>query len=175
MTDFSNSKNAPYSTQYFPQHVALLTVGENLMPIGHWTVISKEPFRLLLAMELGNYSYELLKKNGKAGFHFFPWKDRYKIIRAGYISGRDFNKAQELGFKFLPADKLEHTKLVEGADAVFEMVVNRQIEGISREFAIYVFDIVATHGNVQPVEHQPIFYLSLKDFTTSGELWRYQK
>jgi hypothetical protein len=126
-------------------------------------------------MEMGNYSYELLKKYGEAGFHFFPWKERYKVVRAGYISGRDYEKARELGFTFVPADKLSQTKLVEGADVAFEMVVNRQIEGISREFAIYVFDIVATHGKVKPVDHQPILYQSLKDFTTSGESWRYQK
>ena len=175
MTDTINQNNAPYTTQYFPQHVALLTVGENFMPIGHWTVISKDPFRLLLAMEMGNHSYDLIKKFGEAGFHFFSWKDRYKVTRAGYISGRDFNKAQELGFTLVPAKKLEHTKLVEGADGVFEMVVNRQIDDISREFAIYVFDIVATHGKVKPVNRQPILYQSLKDFTTTGESWRYQK
>lgn len=174
MTNTGDLTNASYSTQYFPQHVALLTVGENLMPIGHWTVISKDPFRLLLAMEMGNYSFELLKKYGEAGFHFFPWKDRFKVARAGYISGRDYNKAQELGFTLLPAAKLEHTRLVEGADAAFEMVVFRQLEGLSREFAIYVFDIVATHGSVKPVDHQPILYQSLKDFTTTGEMWRYQ-
>jgi len=61
MTNTGDLTNASYSTHYFPQHVALLTVGENLMPIGHWTVISKDPFRLLLAMEMGNYSFELLK------------------------------------------------------------------------------------------------------------------
>ena len=54
------SANAPYTTQYFPQHIALLTVGENIMPIGHWTVISKDPLRLLLAIEMGNHSYTLL-------------------------------------------------------------------------------------------------------------------
>jgi len=74
----------------------------------------------------------------------------------------------------LPAAKLEHTRLVEGADAAFEMVVCRQLEGLSREFAIYVFDIVATHGSIKPVDHQPTLYQSLKDFTTTGEMWRYQ-
>jgi len=55
MSNPPESANAPYTTQYFPQHIALLTVGENIMPIGHWTVISKDPFRLLLAMEMGNH------------------------------------------------------------------------------------------------------------------------
>ncbi len=63
-----------------------------MMPVGHWTVISKDPFRLLLAMEMGNHSYTLLQKYREAAFHFMPWKERYKVARAGFISGRDFNR-----------------------------------------------------------------------------------
>ncbi|MGB2911609.1 MAG: hypothetical protein WBB55_13580 [Anaerolineales bacterium] len=95
MSNPPESANAPYTTQYFPQHIALLTVGENIMPIGHWTVLSKDPFRLLLAMEMGNHSFTLLQKYREAAFHFMPWKERYKVARAGFISGRDFDKAQE--------------------------------------------------------------------------------
>lgn len=175
MPEADKNQNAPYTAQYFPQHVALLTVGNNMMPIGHWTVISKDPFRLLLAMEMGNYSYELLKKYNEAAFNLMPWSERYKVVRAGFISGRDMDKAEELGFSFIPADKLEHTQLVDGADVTYEMVVYKQLEGLSREFAIYVFDIIATHGKIKPASRQPILYLSLKDFTTYGEMWKYEK
>ena len=175
MLNTEYNQNAPYTAQYFPQHVALLTVGDNMMPIGHWTVISKDPFRLLLAMEMGNYSYELLKKYNEAAFNFMPWSDRFKVARAGFISGRDMEKAQELGLSLLPAEKLEHTRLVDGAEVTYEMVVYKKLDGLSREFAIYVFDIVATHGKTKPVRRQPILYLSLKDFTTYGEMWKYEK
>jgi hypothetical protein len=53
---------AAYDATYFPLHIALLSVGENVMPIGNWTVISKNPFRFLIAMEAGNHSLILLKK-----------------------------------------------------------------------------------------------------------------
>lgn len=169
------NQNAPYTAQYFPQHVALLSVGENMMPIGHWTVISKDPFRLLLAMEMGNHSYTLLQNYQEAAFNFMPWSERFKVARAGWISGRDTDKAKELGFMLKPAEKLQHTKLVEGADVSFEMLVYKQLPDLSREFAIYVFDIVATHGKTKPPNRQPILYLSLKDFSTYGEMWKYQK
>ena len=175
MQNTLNNQNAPYTTQYFPQNVALLTVGDNMMPIGHWTVISKDPFRVLLAMEMGNYTYELLKKYSEGALHFMPWSERARVARAGWISGRDTNKADELGFSLHPAEKLQHTQLVEGADVVYEMVVYKQLEGLSREFAIYVFDIIATHGKIKPAKRQPILYLSLKDFTTLGEMWKYNK
>jgi len=175
MPNSPESANAPYTTQYFPQHIGLLTVGKNIMPIGHWTVISKDPFRLLLAMEMGNHSYTLLQKYREAAFHFMPWYERYKVARAGFISGRDFNKGKELGFELLPAEKLQHTKLVAGADGIFEMLVFKELDGLSREFAIYVFDIIATHGKFRPEDRQPIMYLSLKDCATLRQTWKYPR
>ena len=68
------------------------------MPVGHWTVISRDLFRLLLAMEMGNHTYALLQNYQEAAFHFMPWNERYKVARDGFISRRDFNKAKELGF-----------------------------------------------------------------------------
>ena len=59
-------QNAPFDTRFFPQHVTLLTVGENMMPMGYWTVISKDPFRFLICMQLGNHSLILLKKYQEA-------------------------------------------------------------------------------------------------------------
>ena len=175
MNDSTSPQIAPYSIKYFPQHVALLTVGENMMPIGHWTVISKTPFRFLIAMEQGNHSLVLLKKYHEAALHFMPWSDRQRVARAGYISGRDGDKADRLGYELIPSQKLQHTKLVEGADSVFETVVNQELKNLSREFAIYVLDVVASQGNLDPMERKPILYLSDKDFATYGERWKYQR
>jgi len=80
-----------------------------------------------------------------------------------------------LGFKLLPTKKLQYTKLVDGADGIFEMVMYKELDGLSREFAIYVFDIIVTHGKYRSVDRQPIMYLSLKDFATLSETWKYQK
>jgi hypothetical protein len=69
---------------------------------------------------------------------------------------------------------LQNTKLVAGADGIFEMVLFKELDGLSREFAIYVFDIIATHWKFRPADRQPIMYLSLKDFATLNETWKYQ-
>lgn len=166
------SDNAPFNTKFFPQHVTLLSTGENMIPMGYWTVISKDPFRFLICMQLGNYSLDLLRKYREAVLHFFPWKDRERVVKAGYISGRDGSKAERLGFNLLPAEKLEHTMLVEGFDSAFETVVNQELTGLSAEFAIFVLDVIATHGKIRPVQREPIFFLSLKDFATVGEKWK---
>ncbi|MGB5845159.1 MAG: hypothetical protein WBD62_20695 [Anaerolineales bacterium] len=59
MSNQKPNPSIPYNTQYFPLHLAFLTVGENMMPIAHWMVVSKDPFRFLIAMQLGNHSLTL--------------------------------------------------------------------------------------------------------------------
>jgi flavin reductase (DIM6/NTAB) family NADH-FMN oxidoreductase RutF len=105
MSQTSPSENL-FNIKFFPQQVMLLSVAEYMMPMGYWTVISKEPFRFLICMQMGNYTFDLLKKYREAVLHFFPWSERQKIIKAGNISGRHENKAQKLGFELLPAKKI---------------------------------------------------------------------
>ena len=173
MSQSSPSENL-FNTEFFPQHVMLVSVAENMMPMGYWTVISKEPFRFLICMQMGNFTFDLLKKYREAVLHFFPWSDRQKIIKAGNISGRHENKAEKLGFDLLPADKLEHTKVVAGADSYYETVVLQELEGLSREFGLFVLDVVSAQGHVLPQKRDPILFLSGKDFATLGEKWRYR-
>ena len=167
--------NAPFDTGFFPLNVALLTVGENLMPMGYWTVISKDPFRFLIAMGVGNHSLTLLKKHKEAALHFMPWSERERVVRAGYLSGRNVNKAETLGFTLLPAEKLKTTRLVAGAEGILELVVNRELLNISREFAPFIMDVVAVHGDIGPEQRHPILFLSQESFATLGERWEYKK
>ena len=164
--------NAPFADRFFPLHLTLVSVGENMMPMGYWTLISKDPFRFLISMGVGNYTLTLIRKYREAALHFMPWRDREKVVRAGWVSGRDVNKADYLGFSLQPADKLEHTMLIDGADTVFETVVHAELDGLSREFAPFVLDVVAVHGR----DHvDPILFLSRKDFATLGEEWKYRR
>lgn len=168
-------KTAPFDVRFFPQHVTLVTVGDNMLPMGYWTVISKNPFRFLICMQVGNHSLVLLRKYKEAALHFMPWSDRDRVVRAGYISGREGNKAALLGFQLGPAEKLQHTRLVEGAEAVYETVVHRELIQLSTEFALFALDVVATHGSGRPLDRDPILYLSDKDFATMGDNWQYRR
>ena len=166
--------SVPFDANFFPQHVLLLSAGENIMPMGYWSVISKEPFRFLICMQLGNYTLELLREYGEAGLHFMPWSDRERVIKAGHLSGRDGPKAPRLGYNLVPAEKLQQTKLVEGADIIYETVVLQELEGLSHEFALFILDVVAARGNTNPLRRNPILYLSQKDFATVGEKYKYR-
>lgn len=166
---------APFAAGFFPQHLALVTVGENLLPMGYWMVISKSPFRFLLCMGVGNHSLTLLRRYKEAALHLMPWAERDRVARAGYVSGRDTNKAQALGFTLSPAEKLQHTRLVAGAEACFELTLLRELPQLSTEFAPLVMEVVAVHQPRPPAERQPILYLAQEDFATLGERWRYEK
>jgi flavin reductase (DIM6/NTAB) family NADH-FMN oxidoreductase RutF len=166
---------APFSSLFFPQQVIFVAIADNLLPMGYWTVISKEPFRFLICMGVGNHSLALLKKYKEAALHFMPWSERERVVLAGHLSGRDVNKAERLGFTWLPASKLKNTRLIEGAEATFETVVNQEMINLSREFSIFILDVVAVHGNLPPNRRQPIFFLSQEDFATTGETWQYTK
>jgi flavin reductase (DIM6/NTAB) family NADH-FMN oxidoreductase RutF len=168
--------NAPFDAKYFPLHLALLSVGENMLPIGNWTVISKDPFRFLLAIGVGNHSLMLLKKYKEAALHFMPWQERERVVRAGHLSGRNVNKAEMLGFQLYPAQILKNTRLVQGADSIFELTLHMELMGnLSREFALFVMNVVAVHGELRPDQRLPILYLSQEDFATLGERWTYEK
>ena len=175
MTSQPNKQSVPYNTQYFPLHLAFLSVGENLMPIAHWMVISKDPFRFLIAMQLGNHSLALLRKHQEAAIHFMPWSDRERVVRAGYMSGGFTNKAERLGYTLVAAEILQATRLIEGADAIFETVVFQELKGISHEFAPFVLDVVAFHGEVDAAERQPILFAKEYHFATTDEQWRFQR
>ncbi len=163
---------AEFTSKFFPQQVLVLSCGENFMPMGYWTVISKEPFRFLLCMQVGNHTLNLLREYQEAALHFFPWEERDWIDAAGHLSGETTNKAEELQRTLIPAEKLIYTKLIEGAEIVFETVLSEELEGLSGTFALFVMDVVHVHGNKPPAKRKPIFYQSVKDFATVGETWK---
>lgn len=165
----------PFSSKFFPQQILVLSCGENFMPMGYWTVISKEPFRFLICMQVGNHTLKLIRDLKEAALHFMPWEEREWIVEAGHLSGETSSKAEKLGRILIEAEKLKHTKLVEGADNIFECVVAEELEGLSGTFAPFVLDVVYVHGKVTPARRKPIFYQSVKDFATVGETWKSSK
>ena len=58
--------------------------------MGYWTVISKESFRFLICMQLGNYTLDLLREYRDATIQFMPWSDCERVVKAGHLSGRDW-------------------------------------------------------------------------------------
>jgi len=125
---------------------------------------------------LGNHTLKLLREHNEAALHFFPWHAREWVVRAGYISGRDVNKAQRLKVNLLAAEKLKTTRLVEGYDNAYECRVLTELKGISADHAQFVLEVVAAHENVPAEKREPILFFSQQNFINlRGERWTFRR
>jgi flavin reductase (DIM6/NTAB) family NADH-FMN oxidoreductase RutF len=172
--DVVTRRSHVYYSGFYPMHLALLTVADNLMPMAWWTPISKEPFRLLLAMDQKNYTLRLLRAHHEAVLNFLPWSERERVVRAGYLSGRKVKKAARLGFHLLPAQQLTQTGVVDGASTAFELTVRTELEGLSGDHVPFVCDVVHVHRRQRPATGEPLLFLGYRDFATLGERWRFK-
>ncbi|WP_413217745.1 flavin reductase family protein (plasmid) [Thermus oshimai] len=110
-----------YKAHFYPMRLALLAVGRNFMPMAWWTPVSKEPFRFLLAVDRKNHTLTLLRELGEGALCFLPWEERAWVVRAGYLTGRKADKAEQLGVALRPARVLQRTLVPEKALAVYEL------------------------------------------------------
>lgn len=165
-----------YYSGFYPMHLALLSVAGNVLPVAWWTPVSKDPFRFLIAIDRKNHSLELLRRCGEAALHFFPWGERERVIRAGYTSGRKRDKASRLGFAMEPAACLAETRVVRGADSIFELRVRREVDDgdDAGDHAPFLFDVVHVHRRTRPAMGAPLLFLGWRDFATLGERWRFR-
>lgn len=163
-----------YYSGFYPMHLALLTVARNLMPLAWWTPISKEPFRVLIAMDRKNHTLNLLRQHREAVLNFLPWAERERVVRAGYLTGRKVRKAERLGFRLTASQKLKHTGVVEGIYAAFELVVIAELEKPAGDHVPFVCDVVHVHRQRRPAMGEPTLFLGYRDFATLGERWRFR-
>jgi flavin reductase (DIM6/NTAB) family NADH-FMN oxidoreductase RutF len=163
-----------YYSGFYPMHLALLTVAENLMPMAWWTPISKDPFRLLIAMDRKNHTLRLLRDHREAVLNFLPWSERERVVRAGYLSGRSSRKAERLGWRCTPAQQLKHTGVVQGVYAAFELMVVSEIEEPAGDHVPFVCDVVHVHRQRRPALGTPLLFLGYRDFATLGERWHFR-
>jgi flavin reductase (DIM6/NTAB) family NADH-FMN oxidoreductase RutF len=157
-----------YWAGFYPMHLGLLTVGENLMPIAWWTPVSKDPFRFLLAIDRRNWSLGLLRETREAALHFLPFAERERVVRAGYVSGRRVRKAERLGFALAPAAVLERTRVLAGAPVCYELRVARELDEPAGDHAPFVCDVVHVHRGRKPVAGEPLLFCGFHDVATLG-------
>jgi flavin reductase (DIM6/NTAB) family NADH-FMN oxidoreductase RutF len=160
-----------YYSGFYPMHLALLTVANNLMPMAWWTPISKEPFRFLIAMDRKNHTLSLLREHREAVLNFLPWTERERVVRAGYLTGRKAKKVERLGFHLSAAQQLKCTGVVEGAYAAFELVVVAELQEPAGDHVPFVCDVVHVHRQQRPATGEPMLFLGYRDFATLGGRW----
>ena len=165
---------ARYYSAFYPMHLALMAVGDNVFPVAWVTPVSKDPFRFIAAIDRSNYSLELLNRHREAILHYFDWSDRERIVRAGYSSGRRRDKKKRLGFVLEPAAALTTTGRVSGALAAFELRVIHEVDASDGDHAVFLFDVVHVHRGRRPAQEHPLLFLGYRDFATLGDRWRFR-
>ncbi|MCS6907218.1 MAG: flavin reductase [Anaerolineales bacterium] len=161
-----------YKSFFYPMHLALLCVSKNFLPMAWWTPVSKEPFRFLIAVDRQNHTLALLRQLGEAALVFPAWEDRTWVVRAGYLSGRQVDKAQKLGVSLRPAQTLQQTFVPERALAIFELHVHEH--PCDGDHALFFSDVVHVEGSSK-AKTTPILFLGYRDFAPLGqERWRFR-
>jgi len=91
----------------FPQTVAVIGVGKNLMPAAWHTPISAKPPLYGVLISPKRYTYEILPEH--EGFTVnFLMKDQAELIaQLGSTSGRDIDKLSEFGIAIRNAEKIK--------------------------------------------------------------------
>lgn len=169
-TDADGSADGRYYSGFYPMHLGLLSVATNLFPVAWWTPLSKQPFRLLVAVDRRNYSLELVRQHGEAALHFFPYTERQRIIRAGYLSGRSYTRLQSHPGHAPCSDA--HTS---GCRRDLRDDVRRELADSDGDHAPFIFDVVYVHRGTRPCDRlSPLLFLGFRDFATLGERWRFR-
>lgn len=163
-----------YFSGFYPMHLGLMAVAGNVFPIAWCTPVSKEPFRFVAAVDRKNYSLELIRRHREGVLHYFPFDERERVVRAGYLSGRRRDKAARLGFRFRPATALAATGVLEGALAAFELRVHSELAEPEGDHAVFLFDVAHVHRGARPAQAEPLLFLGWRDFATVGKRARFR-
>lgn len=102
-----------------PRLAALLTCGNNIMPLAWHMPISKEPFRYAVAVRSENYTHGLIKKNREFALNFLDVSYQHAYQVCGEIHGENVDKFELTGLHCKDAVTIEST-LIEEAYMIYE-------------------------------------------------------
>jgi len=101
-------KNTEFKKFYylFPQTVAIIGVGRNLMPAAWHTPVSSEPPLYGALISPKRHTYTLLEKEKGFTVNFLMHDQAGLIAKLGSTSGRDIDKINDLGIAVQRAEKV---------------------------------------------------------------------
>ena len=167
-------ESGTYTSAFYPMQLAVVTVGDNPFAAAWWMPISKEPFRFAIAVDRGNHSLGLLREHGEAALNLLPFAKWKKVVRTGYASGRDGDKARLLGLKLGAAQRLRATRLALEAETSFELSLDQEVDTGDADHALFLFSVLAVHGERRPREREPILFLGGHDLAPVGPRVRHR-
>lgn len=91
---------------FFPQAVAVIGVGKNIMPAAWHSPISAEPPLYGVLVSPKRYTFELLQKEDGFTVNFLEHIHAAMIAKTGSTSGRDIDKCVQFDIKNVPGEKV---------------------------------------------------------------------
>lgn len=98
----------------FPQTVAIVGVGRNLMPAAWHTPISAKPPLYGVLISPKRYTYDLLEKEGGFTVNFLMHEQAQLIAQLGSTSGRNIDKPTHFKIPNHPCRKSEWPDNING-------------------------------------------------------------
>jgi flavin reductase (DIM6/NTAB) family NADH-FMN oxidoreductase RutF len=98
---------------FFPQTVAVIGVGKNVMPAAWHTPISAQPPLFGVLVSPKRYTYSLLNREQGFTVNFLEHSKASLIAQIGSTSGRDTEKLMEFNINTAPADSVSGVILLD--------------------------------------------------------------
>ena len=106
-----------------PRIAALLTCGDNIMPLAWHMPVSKEPFRYAVAIRNENYTHTLIKERREFALNFLDIAYQHAYQVCGETHGEHIDKFKRSGLGKKKAVTIEST-LIEEAYMIYECTLN---------------------------------------------------
>ncbi len=110
-----------------PKPVALITVGENIMPCYNFTILEEDPLTFGIVINIERFTYYLLNRSFDFGINFVDFNYVGSINYCGKTTGEHTNKFFGTKFTKKKGEKII-SHLIEEAFLQFECVKKDKIE-----------------------------------------------
>ena len=158
----------------YPKIVAMITSGtfenSNVMPATWNTPVSMDPPLFAVAVAPIRFTFKLIEEHGEFGLNFLPFEKAELVYKAGYTSGKDVDKFEELGLTRIKAKKIKAPLLSEAITAIECKVINKVETGDHVLFVCEVLqtwvnpDYVDKDGRIVLAKVSPVYHIGRKRF-----------
>ncbi len=140
------------------------------MPATWNTPVSMDPPLFAVAIAPIRYTYKLVEEYGEFGINFLPFEKAELVYRAGYTSGRNIDKFEELGLTRVKPKKIKTPLLGEAITAIECRVLNKIETG---DHILYICEVLQTwinpeyvdkDGRIQLDRVSPVYHIGRKKF-----------
>jgi flavin reductase (DIM6/NTAB) family NADH-FMN oxidoreductase RutF len=155
-----------------PRIAALLTCGDNIMPLAWHMPVSKSPFRYAVAVRSENHTHTLIKENKEFALNFLDIAYQHAYQVCGEVHGKDVDKFELSGLHKKGASSIEST-LIEEAYMIYECTLIDIINYGDHDIFIADVNLIL---NKETKEVEPTLFMGKGYYdTVTGEPIRLQR